>query len=204
MLNRPPRPPLESEHLDPDPVVQFRAWFGEALAAGLEEPTAMALATADASGAPSVRIVLLKDAGPDGFTFHTNYQSRKGVELAARPRAALALWWPPLHRQVRIEGRAERASAAVSDAYFATRSPDSRWSAIASPQSQPIANRAALEARVSAARAAGGEPRRPDHWGGVRVVPDRIEFWQAGADRLHDRFLYTRERGGWRLERLAP
>lgn len=200
------RPPLERDQLHDDPIVQFGRWFAEATAAGLAEPTGMALATADAAGAPSVRIVLLKSFDAEGFAFHTNYESRKGREIEARPRAALALWWPPLHRQIRIEGRVERTDAAHSDAYFQTRAPRSRWSAIASPQSRPIESRDALEERVREARAGqGDDPVRPAYWGGYKVIPDRIEFWQMGADRMHDRFLYTRqERGKWRIERLAP
>lgn len=203
---RDPRPPLDPSALHADPIRQFEEWFAEARSAGLDEPTAMALATADASGAPSVRIVLLKEVDPAGFSFHTNYESRKGLELEARPRAALVLWWPPLHRQIRIEGRVERTDAAHSDAYFRTRPVRSRWSAAASPQSRVIASREALEALALRARSElGDDPPRPAHWGGYRVVPDRIEFWQMGADRLHDRFLYTRgPDGAWRVDRLAP
>lgn len=197
--------PLEPDALGPDPLVAFGRWFEEALAAGLDEPTAMALATADAAGAPSSRIVLLKSHGPEGFTFHTNFESRKGRELAANPRAALTLWWPPLHRQVRIEGRVERVPAAESDAYFRTRPVPSRWSAIASPQSRPVASRAALAEAVRRVRAAhGDDPPRPEHWGGCRVVPARIEFWQLGEHRLHDRILYERQGAGWTVTRLAP
>lgn len=199
------RPPLDPAQLAGDPVEQFARWFDEAMGAGLHEPTAMALATADAAGNPSVRIVLLKRFGPEGFEFHTNYESRKGRDLAVRPRAALTLWWPVLHRQVRIEGAAERSAAGRSDAYFRTRTPASRASAAVSPQSRVITDLAELEAKRRALMAEHPDgPPRPAHWGGYVVHPDRIEFWQMGRDRLHDRFLYTRAAGGWTLERLAP
>jgi len=204
--SRPHRPPLDRSTLDADPIAQFRAWFEEALAANLVEPTAMSLATADAAGQPSVRIVLLKDFGPDGFVFFTNYESRKGRELEARPRTALAMWWPPLHRQVRIEGVARRIAPADSDRYFAGRPRDSRISAIASPQSQVVESREALIERQRRVLAAfpDQDPPRPDFWGGYRVTPDRIEFWQMGEGRFHDRFLYTRTASAWTIERLAP
>ena len=200
------RSPLERDALAADPIVQFCEWFEEALSAGLPETTAMSLATADAAGNPSVRIVLLKDYGPDGFVFYTNYESRKGRELDARRRAALALWWPPLHRQVRIEGAVERVSAADSDRYFASRPWGSRINAIASPQSQRVESRDALvkERDRVLADFPEGDPPRPEFWGGYRVRAERIEFWQMGEDRLHDRFLYTRQVDGWTIERLAP
>ena len=200
------RPPLERAALHADPLVLFREWFEEAMTAGLIEPTAMSLATADAAGNPSVRIVLLKAFGASGFVFHTNYESRKGREIEARPRAALAMWWPPLLRQVRVEGAVERSAAEASDLYFRTRAAASRVSAIVSPQSRVIESREVLEERRRQALATypDGDPPRPAHWGGYQVRPERIEFWQMGRDRLHDRFLYTREGGGWKIERLAP
>ena len=200
------RPPLRRAELPEGPFELFARWFEQASAAGLIEPNAMALATADARGNPSVRMVLLKAYGEAGFVFYTNHESRKGRELEARPRAALSLWWPPLHRQVRIEGGVERVSAAESDRYFASRPLDSRLSAIASPQSQVVASREALIERRERVRAEfpDGDPPRPASWGGYRVHAERIEFWQMGPDRLHDRFLYTRGPSGWTLERLAP
>ena len=201
-----PLPPLERAALPPDPIAQFRAWYEAARAAAHGDPDAMALATADASGNPSVRMVLLKGFGPEGFAFYTNYGSRKGRELDARPRAALLFHWPAPHRQVRIEGAVSRVPAAESDAYWRTRPLASRLSAAASPQSEPIADRAGLEAAVRALidrHPHGGVPR-PAGWGGYRVMPDRFEFWQSGLHRLHDRFAYTRTPDGWRIERLAP
>lgn len=197
---------INPEDLDPDPLRQFRAWYGEAEAAGLAMPEAMALATAAADGRPSVRMVLLKRADESGFGFHTNLESRKGEELAANPRAALLFHWQPLGRQVRIEGAVEPAPAAESEAYFRTRPIGSRLAAWASPQSRPLADREELtrlfgEARV---RFGDGEVPLPPHWGGLRVVPDAYEFWQHGDDRLHDRVRYLRQGDGWRRERLAP
>jgi len=201
-----PPPPLDRDQLPEDPIVLFRGWFDEAMASNLEEPTATALATVGPDGAPSVRMVLLKGLDDEGFVFYTHFESRKGRELALRPEAALALWWPPLGRQVRVEGHVRRVSDDDADAYFRSRPAASRWSAIASPQSRVIESRAELEERVRRARAAGpDDPPRPHEWGGFRLAPERIEFWQQGRDRLHDRFLYTRlETGGWRIERLAP
>lgn len=176
-----------------------------ALRAGLREPSALSLATVDAGGRPSNRMVLLK--GVDhGFVFFTNLESRKGVELAATGRAALLLWWDRLERQVRIEGRVREVREEESDAYFRMRPRGAQLGAWASPQSRRIASRDALEARLAriTTRFAGREVPRPPHWGGYRVTPARIEFWQGRRDRLHDRLLYTRTRGGWRLERLAP
>jgi pyridoxamine 5'-phosphate oxidase len=188
-----------------NPFDQFTRWFDEAVAAGIPEPNAMTLATVDATGRPAARIVLLKGVDARGFVFHTNYDSRKGRELAAAPRAALLFFWGELERQVRIEGAAEHASAAESDAYFAERPRASQVSAWASPQSAPIPDRAWLEARVqaTAARYASAVPR-PPNWGGMRVVPDRFEFWQGRESRLHDRLVWSREGGAWTIARLAP
>jgi len=189
-----------------DPIAQFRAWFDDAEATGQKNVNAMALATVDGAGRPSARMVLLKEIDARGFVFYTNYESGKAGDLGINPYAALLFYWLPLDRQVRIEGVAERINAADSDAYFATRALDSRIGAIASPQSRVIASREELEARVAEARAAGGDaPPRPAYWGGYRVVPELIEFWQGQANRLHDRVRYLLDGGGgWRVDRLAP
>jgi pyridoxamine 5'-phosphate oxidase len=188
-----------------NPFDQFARWFDEAVAAGIPEPNAMTLATVDATGQPSARIVLLKGVDARGLVFHTNYDSRKGRELAADPHVALLFFWVELERQVRIEGTTQRVSPAESDAYFAERPRASRLAAWASPQSEPIPDRAWLEAQVVAveARFASDVPR-PPNWGGVRVVPDRFEFWQGRQSRLHDRLVWSREGDRWTIERLAP
>ena len=191
--------------LDPDPLAQFHAWFADARAA-LEQPDAVALATATPDGRPSVRMVLLKRADEQGFGFHTNLESRKGVELAANPRAALLFHWQPLGRQVRIEGAVEAAPVQESEEYFRTRPLPSRLAAWASPQSRPLADRADLERRYAeaTARFEGDDVPLPPHWGGFRLVPDAYEFWQHGEHRLHDRLRYERTEAGWLRERLAP
>jgi pyridoxamine 5'-phosphate oxidase len=186
-----------------DPLGQFHAWFEEARAAGVEVPEAMTLATADAEGRPSARMVLLKGADERGFTFFTGYGSRKGHELAENPRAALIFYWRSLGRQVRVEGTVRRLSGAESDAYWATRPPRSRAAAAASPQSEPIESRAQLEAEFEAQLALDEVPR-PDRWGGYLLEPEVIELWQHRDDRLHERIRYTRAREGWRSELLAP
>ena len=199
---------LSEDSALPDPVAQFRLWFEQALRSGLAEPNAMALATADEHGRPDVRMVLLKGFDEHGFVFYTNYESRKGRELAARPYAALVLHWAELERQVRIRGPVERTSEEMSEAYFLSRPAASRLGAAASPQSQAIPGRAWLEERWRALEAAHPDGRipRPPHWGGYRVKPESIEFWQGRPSRLHDRILYTLEEGGtrWRRQRLAP
>lgn len=197
--------PLDRAHVDADPLVQFRRWFDEARAAVEGEVNAMVLATVGADGAPSARVVLLK--GLDhGFVFYTNRLSRKGIELDTTPAAALCFHWDALTRQVRVEGAVERVDEATSDGYFASRPRGSQLGAWASPQSEIVATREALDARLAEAEArfAGIEVPRPPHWGGYRVVPARLEFWQGRSGRLHDRLRYVREGAGWRLERLGP
>ena len=196
---------LAESGADPDPMRQFERWFEDALRARLPLPNAMALATVSAAGTPAARAVLLKGTERGGFVFHTNYLSRKGRELDARPAACLVFLWSELERQVRIEGGVEKVSPQDSDDYFATRPLGARLSAWASEQSQPVSSREMLEKSLEEARRRHGErPPRPPHWGGYRVVPRAMEFWQGRADRLHDRLLYTRDAGGWRIERLAP
>lgn len=198
---------LREEQLDPDPLRQFALWFEQAERAGVFEPEAMALATADGDGAPSARMVLLKGFDERGFRFFTNYESRKGRDLAENPRAALLFHWKEVGRQVRIEGPVERVPAAESSEYFATRAPASRLSALASPQSRVIGSRAELEASVERAReAVGDDPAEaPPHWGGYRLSPRVYELWQHGEHRLHDRLRYRREGASdWVIERLAP
>jgi len=185
---------------------QFDAWFVHAAAHGVDAPEAMALATADPDGRPAVRMVLLRGHGPDGFRFFSGYDSRKGRELEANPQAALLWHWAELGRQVRAEGRVHVLSAEDSDAYYRSRPLDSRLGAWASDQSTVIGSRELLDEAMAAARSrfAGDEPPRPPRWGGFRLEPRAFEFWQHGPHRLHDRFRYTPEGGGWRIERLAP
>jgi pyridoxamine 5'-phosphate oxidase len=190
---------------EPDPIAQFNAWFEEAREAGVPVPETITLATADAAGRPSARMLLLKGADDRGFTFFTSYESRKGRELETNPHAALVVYWQPLGRQVRVEGTVRRLPAEESDAYFATRPPRSRAAAAASRQSEVIGGREELEAEIERLLAEhGDEVPRPERWGGYVLEPDVIELWQHGDDRLHDRFRFTREGGGWRRERLAP
>lgn len=187
------------------PVEQFTRWFSEALEAGVPEPNAMTLATLSPDLHPAARIVLLKGFDERGFVFYTNYESRKGRELAEHPRASLLFFWQPLERQVRIEGHIEKTSTEESDDYFHSRPLGSRIGAWVSPQSQPI-TRDALEARtVELTESLGDNPSRPPHWGGYRVVPHCVEFWQGRPSRLHDRLVYRlQDESGWALQRLAP
>ncbi len=196
---------LELDDLDPDPLRQFQAWLADAVAAGLREPNATALATVDADRAPSVRMVLLKGLEADRFVFYTNLESRKATALAAEPRCGLCLWWDVLERQVRVEGRAERVPDATADAYFVSRPRGSQLGAWASPQSHPIEGRSVLERARAEAEARFPEAvARPPFWGGYAVAADAIEFWQGRASRLHDRFRYERSDVGWTRTRLAP
>ncbi len=200
---------MDFDHPPADPIAEFRLWFDDAAArAGLPNPNAMTLATVGPDGRPAARIVLLKMFDDRGFVFFTNRTSRKGGDLAAHPSAAILFHWDTLERQVRIEGRVELASDAESDAYYESRPRESRLNAWASDQSRPIESRSALEARraeIDATYPEGVDPPRPPHWGGYRVVPDRIEFWQGHPYRLHDRVVYTADgEGGWGVRRLMP
>ncbi len=189
-----------------DPFTLFDTWFAEAQASEPNDPNAMALATADAGGRPAVRMVLLKGHGADGFVFYTNRESRKADDLKANMQAALLFHWKSLRRQVRIEGKVSLVTDAESDAYFASRGRDSQLGAWASEQSRPLAARSIFEGRFEAMqfRYEGGDVPRPPHWGGYRVVPDRIEFWQDRAHRLHERRLFTRDGEGWNEGLLYP
>ena len=197
---------LDEATVSPDPFVQFQTWFSEVLQAGVPLGNTFSLATADATGRPSVRAVLLKECDPRGFVFYTNYGSRKGRELAENPHAAMLFWWEPLERQIRIEGHSELLGDDESDQYFASRPLGSRLGAWASPQSEVLPDRAALELRLAeATRLQGNAPRRPPDWGGIRIVPYLFEFWQGRPDRLHDRLAYRQDPAGrWMIERLAP
>ena len=189
-----------------DPLTLFRRWLAAALASDNVEPNAMTLATVDARGRPRARMVLLKDAGADGFTFYTNLLSAKGRELAHQPDAALVLWWPESSRQVRLEGRVTRVSTREADEYFALRPRAAQLGAWASPQSRLLGSRSVLEAKLAhvTVRFTGRPVPRPPHWSGLRLRPRVIEFWQGQPSRLHDRLRYTRRAGRWRRDRLAP
>jgi pyridoxamine 5'-phosphate oxidase len=199
--------PLREEDAQRSPFDQFTRWFGEAAASGLRAPEAATLATATPEGIPSARMVLVKVRGESGFVFFSNYESRKGRELAANPHAALVFHWDELGRQVRVEGRVERASSEESGQYVHTRPRGSQLSALASPQSNVIEGRDVLERRVAelAAEYEGMELPQPQNWGGFRLIPNAFEFWQHREDRLHDRLRYTRQPdGAWLIQRLAP
>ncbi len=200
--------PLREEDVDPDPVAQFAIWFEQAREAGIRQPEAAAVATASADGAPSVRMVLVKATDADGFVFFTNYEGRKGRELAENPRAALLFFWDELGRQVRLEGPVTRTTPAETADYVRSRPRGSRLSALASSQSAVVADRAELEDRVAELTERYGQDELPiaDNWGGFRLLPEAFEFWQHRQDRLHDRLLYlpAGAGGGWSVQRLAP
>lgn len=197
---------LDERDVDPDPVAQFLMWFDQVSETDSHEANAMIVSTVSAEGKPSARTVLLKHVDQAGFVFYTNYDSRKGQELAANPSVSLVFYWPSLERQVRVSGTAQRTSALDSDAYFLARPAGSQLSAMASPQSRVVPSRAWLEARISEIQVAGASLNRPDNWGGYVVAPDELEFWQGRPDRVHDRIRYRRdtERDLWIIERLAP
>jgi len=198
---------LSEKEIDSNPFVQFKIWFGQSLAAQLPEPNAMTLATCTPNGRPSARMVLLKDFDERGFVLFTNYNSQKGQELTANPLAALVFWWAELERQVRIVGTVEKIPSAQSASYFEIRPAYSRLGAWASNQSEVIASRDILESQLQEFERVyqNQEVPRPPHWGGFRVIPQEIEFWQGRSSRLHDRLLYTRlDAGGWKIERLSP
>ncbi|MEO8025209.1 MAG: pyridoxamine 5'-phosphate oxidase [Bryobacteraceae bacterium] len=212
MVPHPPREEYErgalvEDSVDTDPIRQFDRWFEEALTSTVKEPSAMSLATVNAEGVPSVRIVLLKGVDERGFVFYTNYESRKGKEIAANPQAALAFFWPELERQVRIVGRIRKVTRQESEAYFASRPLGSRLGASVSHQSEVLPNREELETRLTefASQYAGGAPPCPPFWGGYRLEPTEIEFWQGRRNRLHDRLRYRKGKNGrWKMERLSP
>ena len=198
------RASLDETAVTHDPFEQFTRWFDEAVKSEHPALNAMTLATVSAEGRPSARIVLLKGVDHGGFVFYTNYKSRKGRELTANPAASLVMFWHQLEREVRVDGRVKKITAAESDAYFSSRPLGSRHAAIASPQSEVVPDRAMLEARFAEAALTGEQPARPAHWGGYVLVPDAIEFWQGRPNRLHDRLLYRRKARTWKIERLAP
>ena len=198
---------LDEKTIDTDPVIQFRRWFDDAIAAGLKLPEAMTLATASADGRPSGRVVLLKGVDDRGFVFFTNYRSAKARDLDSNPRGALVFYWPQLDRQVRVEGSVRRTSTAESEAYFKTRPRESQIGAWASPQSDVIADRGVLERRATELERlySDRDVDCPEHWGGYRLIPNRIEFWRSRPGRLHDRILYELgDDGSWKISRLAP
>jgi pyridoxamine 5'-phosphate oxidase len=200
------REELSKDHVDKDPFVQFGRWMDEAIAAEAPEPTAMCLSTASNEGRPSSRMVLLKGFDSDGFVFYTNYNSHKGRELSDNPYAALTFFWPELERQIRITGRTSKVSEEESEEYFQSRPYTSRLGAWASDQSEPIESKSVLVTRAAklAIKYAAGSVPRPPHWGGYRVVPDSIEFWQGRPSRLHDRIIYELVDYDWKISRLSP
>ena len=198
---------LNEIDVDPNPVIQFQKWFDQACSANLPEPNAMTIATVDSEGKPSARVVLLKNYDEKGFVFYTNYNSRKGQELAANPYASIVFWWAQLERQVRITGSVEKISAHESDEYFHSRPLESRLGAWTSNQSEIISSREVLEQRLQELQVKYQDSNipRPPHWGGFRVIPAEIEFWQGRSSRLHDRLLYTQcEDDSWKIQRLSP
>jgi len=197
---------LDEKTIDPDPIRQFEAWFNDAIAAKLPLPEAMTLATATPDGKPSARMVLLKQVDHDGFVFYTNYRSAKAAELDANPYAALVFYWVTLDRQVRVEGSVVRTTAEESREYFKTRPRESQIGAWASAQSEVVSSRDVLEQRAKELEAQylDREIDCPEHWGGYRIIPERIEFWKSRVGRLHDRILYERSGNGWTISRLAP
>lgn len=197
---------LDKGKLNNNPFIQFSAWFEEAKNAGITEPNAMVLSTASAQGRPSSRIVLLKGLENDTFQFFTNYNSRKGRDMETNPYVALNFFWEKLERQVRVEGRVEKVEAAQSDEYFHSRPRGSQIGAWASSQSEEIENRQVIEERQQyfERKFQMGEIPRPEHWGGYNVIPDKFEYWQGRANRLHDRLVYLKEQDGWKMTRLAP
>ncbi|MEZ5653785.1 MAG: pyridoxamine 5'-phosphate oxidase [Burkholderiaceae bacterium] len=196
---------LDETHLDPDPLRQFQRWFDEARKAELLEANAMSVASVGPDGKPSVRILLLKGLESGGFTFFTNYESRKGREFASNDSTALLFFWAPLERQVRVEGTIQKVPPTESDDYFKQRPAGARLGAWASQQSAVIASRAVIETRLRELTARyGDDPPRPPHWGGYRLLPDTLEFWQGRENRLHDRLRYRRSDAGWVIERLSP
>lgn len=198
---------LNEIEVDPNPVIQFQKWFDQACSVDIPEPNAMTIATVNSEGKPSARMVLLKDYDRKGFVFYTNYNSRKGQELIANPHAAIVFWWAQLERQVRITGSVEKISAQESDEYFHSRPFNSRLGAWTSNQSEIVSSREILELRLQKLQAEyqNSEVPRPEHWGGFRVIPAEIEFWQGRSSRLHDRLLYTLcDYDTWKIERLSP
>lgn len=197
---------LDEQDVSPDPLEQFDRWWKEATVSEVDEANAMTLATSTLDGFPSARIVLLKSFNEDGFVFFTNYESRKGQEMAVNPQVSLLFFWRELERQIRIDGVVSKVPAAISDEYYNSRPPGSRLSAIVSPQSRVVPHRSFLEEQVKllAEKYVLKDPERPEYWGGYIVKPVRMEFWQGRSNRLHDRLLYTQEGGSWKIERLAP